>query len=339
MVAISGPGGVGKSALAVRVATLLRPEFPDAQLYVDLRGQAGQGRDPADVLDGFLRATGVAGTRIPAAAADRELMYRAVLSQGRNLVLLDNAAHEGQVRPLIPASAGCAVIVTSRRRLAVLEGALPIDLETLSEENGVALLAAIAGAGRLDAEPDAAREIVRLSGRLPLAIRIAGAKLAARPHWRASRLAERLAGERTRLAELSYGDLDVRGGIMLSYRELEPGLQRAFRLPSLLGVPTFTAWLLAALLDAEPGDAQDAADQLADLQLLEVAGEDEAGEIRYRYHDLVALFAREQAEAAERPRTGPRRWSGAWARCSARPGGRSSRCPGTASGTRTRPRR
>jgi tetratricopeptide (TPR) repeat protein len=299
VVAISGPGGVGKSALAIRISTLLAQHFPDAQLYVDLRGHSGQGLDPEDVLDGFLRAKGVTGGRIPAGSADRELMYRAVMSQGRNLVLLDNASHEHQVRPLIPGASSCAVIVTSRRQLTVLEGALPIDLETLSLDDGVALLAKIAGAQRVDAELEAARQIVRLSGHLPLAIRIVGAKLAAKPHWRVGRMADRLRSERTRLAELSFGDLDVRGVIMLSYQELEPGLQRAFRLPSLLAFQSFTSWVLAALLDIAPAEAEDVAEQLVDLQLLDVVGEDETGEIRYRYHDLLQLFAREQADQAD----------------------------------------
>jgi tetratricopeptide (TPR) repeat protein len=299
VVAISGSGGVGKSALAIRVSTLLAQHFPDAQLYVDLRGQSGRGLDPEDVLDGFLRAKGVAGARIPAGEADRALMYRAVMNQGRNLVLLDNASHERQVRPLIPGGSGCAVIVTSRRRLTVLEGALPIDMETLSLDDGVALLAKIAGVQRVEAEPEAARQVVRLSGHLPLAVRIAGAKLAARPHWRIGRMADRLQSGRTRLAELSFGDLDVRGVIMLSYQELEPELQRAFRLPSLLAFQSFTSWVLAALLDIAPADAEDAAEQLVDLQLFEVVGEDETDEIRYRYHDLVALFARERADQAD----------------------------------------
>ncbi|MGZ3433975.1 MAG: NB-ARC domain-containing protein, partial [Isosphaeraceae bacterium] len=299
VVMVSGPGGIGKSALAIRISTLLIQDFPDAQLYVDLRGQAGTGLDPGDVLDGFLRAKGVAGTRIPATTTDRELMYRAVMSKGRNLVLLDNASTERQVRPLLPASPNCAVIVTSRRRLATIEGAFTIDMETLILADGAALLAKIAGADRVNAEPEAAQEIVRLSGQLPLAIRITGAKLAAKPHWRVSRMADRLRSERTRLAELSYGDLDVRGGMMLSYQELEPELQRAFRLPSLLASPSFTSWMLAALLDIEPADADDAVEQLVDLQLLEVFGEDETGEIRYRYHDLVLLFAREQSSLTD----------------------------------------
>jgi tetratricopeptide (TPR) repeat protein len=299
VVVISGPGGIGKSALALQISTLLIHDFPDGQLYVDLRGQADPGLDPSDVLDGFLRAKGVAGARIPDRTTDRELMYRAVLSKGRNLVLLDNASTERQVRPLLPASPTCAVIVTSRRRLATIEGALPIDMETLSLEDGAALLAKIAGADRIAAETEATQEILRLSGQLPLAIRIIGAKLAAKPHWRVSRMADRLRGERTRLAELSYGDLDVRGGMMLSYRELEPELQRAFRLPSLLAGQSFTSWLLAALLDVAAADAEDAVEQLVDLQLLEVIGEDETGEIRYRYHDLVHLFAREQSDLAD----------------------------------------
>jgi tetratricopeptide (TPR) repeat protein len=299
VLAVSGLSGVGKSALAIQVSTLLAAAFPDAQLYVDLRGQDGRGLDPSDVLDAFLRAKGISGTRIPADLADRALMYRAIMSQGRNLVLLDNASNEGQVRPLIPSGSGCAAIVTSRRRLAVLEGALPIALETLSLDYGLELLSKIAGEERVAAEPEAASQIVRLCGLLPLAIRIVGAKLAAKPHWRIRRMADRLRSERTRLVELSFGDLDVRGGFMLSYQELDPELQRAFRMPSVLASPHFTSWILAALLEIAPEDADQMAERLVDLQLLEVVEEDETGEVRYRYHDLLRVFAGEQVAQAE----------------------------------------
>jgi len=181
---IAGQGGVGKTALAVHVAHELRPRFPDGQLYVNLRGVEAQALDPIDVLADFLRALGVDGAAIPLGLEERAKLYRARLANLRVLVLLDNAASERQVRPLLPGSTTCATLITSRIHLAGIEAGRSINLDVLSHDQAVELLGKIAGRERVDAEPEAARTIAQLCGYLPLAVRIAGAKLAAKRHWR-----------------------------------------------------------------------------------------------------------------------------------------------------------
>jgi tetratricopeptide (TPR) repeat protein len=187
------------------------------------------------------------------------------------------------------------VLVTSRARLTGLEGAWLLDLDILSPQAAIELFARVGGPARVAAEPDAAAAIVGYCGYLPLAIRIAGARLAARPAWSLARLAERLADEHQRLDELAAGDLEVRASIALSYRALPELQQRAFRRLGLLEVPDFPAWVAAALLDLPPGRGDELVDGLVDAQLLEVAGEDAAGQLRYRFHDLLRVYARERA--------------------------------------------
>ncbi|HSO56430.1 MAG TPA: helix-turn-helix domain-containing protein, partial [Actinomycetes bacterium] len=213
--AVAGKAGVGKTALAVHVAHQLRVggQFPDGQLYVNLRGAEQRPLDPAAVLARFLRALGVRGPAVPEDLEEREAMYRARLADRRVLVVLDNAASEAQVRPLLPGGPGCAVLVTSRRRLSGLEGARLVELEVLTPRQAMELLSRVVGATRTAAEPEAATAIVAYCGYLPLAVRIAGAKLAARRRWSLRRLADRLADERGRLSELSAGDLEVRASL------------------------------------------------------------------------------------------------------------------------------
>ena len=299
VLAVSGVGGSGKSALGVHVGHLLREDHADAQLFVNLRGVEAASLDPGDVLDGFLRSLGVEGSRIPPAVDDRARLYRAALAGLRAVVLLDNARDEAQVRPLLPGGRHCAVIVTSRRSLPGLEGAVAVPLDVLEPEQGLELLTAVAGAARVAAEPEAAREVVALCESLPLAIRVVGAKLVAKPHWTVARLAERLRDERRRLGELSVGDLDVRGTFMLSYRGLEPELQRAFRLAGQVAGPDFPAWTLAALLDVDVDRAEELAEGLVEAQLFEVSREDATGELRYRLHDLLRVFALERGEETD----------------------------------------
>jgi DNA-binding SARP family transcriptional activator len=296
--AIAGKAGVGKTALAVRVAHGLRPRFPDGQLYVNLRGAEAQALDPAEVLAGFLRALGIEGAHIPEGLEERVRLYRSRLADRRVLVVLDNAATEAQVRPLLPASHSCAALVTSRSRLSGLEAAHPLTLDVLDPDHAVQLLAKLAGPERIAAEPEAAQQIVRLCGWLPLALRIAGARLAARPHWRLALLAERLADERRRLDELATGDLAVRASLALSYHGRSQQEQQLFRRLGTLDATSFPAWVAAALLDSEPAKAE-GLERLVDAQLVEAAGQDQAGQLRYRLHDLLGVYARERLHAEE----------------------------------------
>jgi tetratricopeptide (TPR) repeat protein/transcriptional regulator with XRE-family HTH domain len=298
--AVAGKPGVGKTTLAVYVAHRLGGEFPDGQLYVNLQGAQAQPLEPGEVLARFLRALGMDGSSIPDGLEERAERYRTLLAGRRMLVVLDNAAGEAQVRPLLPGSPTCGVVVTSRARLTGLEGAHLLDLEVLPPRAAVELLARVAGPDRVAAEPEAAAAIVGYCGRLPLAIRVGGARLAARPAWSLARLAERLADEHQRLDELAAGDLEVRASIALSYRALSDRQQRVFRRLGLLEAPDFPAWVAAAVLDLDPARGEDLVDGLVDAQLLEIAGEDAVGQLRYRFHDLLRVYARECA-AAEDP--------------------------------------
>jgi tetratricopeptide (TPR) repeat protein len=232
---------------------------------------------------------------------ERAGLYRSLMADRRALVLLDNAADEAQVRPLLPAGARNFVIVTSRGRLAGLPPAEVADLDVFPPEHALELLSKIVGADRLAREPEAAATIIAICGGLPLALRIVGARLAGKPHWRLQRLADRLNGEHRRLDELAAGDLEVRASVALSYRGLAAVERRAFRLLGLLEVPDFAPWMLSALLDVPSLEAEDIAERLAHAQLLDAVGEDSSGQIRYRFHDLLRLFARERLGVEDAP--------------------------------------
>ena len=239
------------------------------------------------------------GAQIPRDVEERAALYRSRMADRRVLVLLDNAASEAQVRPLLPGTAGCAVLVTSRARPTGLDGARLVDLDILEPDQAVELLARITGPARVTAEPVAAEQIVRLCGYLPLAVRIAGARLAARPHWPLARLAAYLADEYRRLDELQLGDLEVRASLTLSYEGLDALARQAFRRLGLLEAPDFAPWVTAALLDTTLDQADDIVERLVDAQLLDIAGDDDTGRHRHRFHDLVRAFAREKAESEE----------------------------------------
>ncbi|WP_338089909.1 ATP-binding protein [Nonomuraea basaltis] len=298
--AIAGMGGVGKTTLAVHAAHELAEAFLDGQLQVNLRGIDAP-LDPAEVLERFLRVLGVDGSSVPEGVEERAAMYRTRLAGKRMLILLDNAAGEQQVRPLLPGTPGCAVLITSRVRLAGLEGAHHLDLAVLEPDQALGLLAHVVGAERLALDPAAAAEIARLCGHLPLGIRIAGARLAAHPLWPLGRMARLLDDERRRLDELNVGDLGVRASLGLSYEGLATGARRLYRLLGTLTTPDFAGWAAAALLDAghEQTDAHLAA--LVEARLLDDAGIDATGQPRYRFHDLVRLHAKERADEEEPP--------------------------------------
>lgn len=298
---ISGMGGAGKTALAVHVAHRLAPRFPDGRLYADLGAERAEPADPHRVLGGFLTALGIAAHAVPEAVEERTALLRSLLAGRRVLLLLDNAASERQVRPLLPGSPGSAVIVTSRTRLTGLESARPVELGVFDAHEATGLLARLAGSARVAAEPEAAADIARLCGYVPLAVRIAGARLAGRRHWRLAHLVTLLGDERRRLDELSAGDLAVRAGFAVSYTRLPGETRHLFRLLGLLEVTEFAGWTAAALLDVPVETARDHLEALVDAQLLQVADPGDGDPGRYRCHDLVHLYARERAHEEDPP--------------------------------------
>ncbi|MFF1837357.1 BTAD domain-containing putative transcriptional regulator [Streptomyces sp. NPDC058231] len=294
--ALAGIGGVGKTTLAVHVAHQARPHFPDGQLYVDLQGAGARAAEPETVLGAFLRALGTADSAIPDTLDERAALYRSTLDGRRILVLLDNAHDAAQIRPLLPGTAGCAALVTSRVRMVDLAGAHLVDLDVMSPEEALQLFTRIVGDERVGSERKAALDVVAACGFLPLAIRIAASRLAARRTWTVSVLAAKLADERRRLDELQAGDLAVKATFELGYGQLEPQQARAFRLLGLADGPDISLAAAAALLNLEMHAAEDVLESLVDTSLLESAAPG-----RYRYHDLVRLYARACAERDEEP--------------------------------------
>ncbi|NUT26176.1 MAG: tetratricopeptide repeat protein [Streptomyces sp.] len=294
--ALAGIGGVGKTTLAVHVAHQARTAFPDGQLYVDLQGAGPRAAEPETVLGSFLRALGTADSAVPDSLEERAALYRSVLDGRRVLVLLDNAKDAAQVRPLLPGTEGCAALVTSRVRMVDLAGAHLVDLDVMSPDEALSLFTKIVGEERVASEREAALDVVAACGFLPLAIRIAASRLAARRTWTVSVLAAKLADERRRLDELQAGDLAVKATFELGYGALEPAQARAFRLLGLPDGPDISLAAAAAVLDLSPEDTEDLLEALVDTSLLESAAPG-----RYRYHDLVRLYARACAERDEQP--------------------------------------
>ncbi|MEU8380502.1 BTAD domain-containing putative transcriptional regulator [Streptosporangium sp. NPDC048865] len=296
---ILGAGGTGKSTLALRVAHEIARLYPDGQLYVELRGTTELPATPEEILGRLLRELGTPAPELPATLEERVNRYRSLLAGRRILVVLDDAATERQVRPLLPGSAGCAVLITSRGKLPGLAGAVPTEIGVLTVDAALALLAHVAGGERITAEAGPARMIVRQCGYLPLAIRIVGARLASRRQWSVKLMADRLADERRRLDELAVGDQEVRASIALSYELLTDSVRRALRCLGLLGLPHFPAWVAAAATGVSGDEAERELEQLVDASLVEVEGVDAIGQVRYRLHDLIRLFARERAESED----------------------------------------
>ncbi|EPD56946.1 AfsR/SARP family transcriptional regulator [Streptomyces sp. HGB0020] len=294
--AVAGIGGVGKTTLAVHVAHQARAAFPDGQLYVDLQGAGASSAEPETVLGSFLRALGTADSAIPDSLEERAALYRSVLDGRRVLVLLDNARDAAQVRPLLPGTEGCAALVTSRVRMVDLAGAHLVDLDVMSPDEALLLFTRIVGEERVASEREAALDVVAACGFLPLAIRIAASRLAARRTWTVSVLAAKLADERRRLDELQAGDLAVKATFELGYGALDQAQARAFRLLGLADGPDLSLAAAAAVLDLPPEETEDLLESLVDTSLLESAAPG-----RYRYHDLVRLYARACAERDEWP--------------------------------------
>lgn len=309
---ISGQPGVGKTALALRVAHSIRSSFPDGQLWVQLAGASARPRDPGEMLGELLRALGMLGSAIPDATAERAALYRSRLADRRVLLVADDAGSAAQVRPLLPGTAGSAVVVTSRARLPGVPGATLLELDPFTPSEAVGLLTRIVGDQRVKAEQEAARELAGACDLVPLAVRIAGAKLATRPSWPLSLLHQRMVGERRRLDELEVEDLSVRASFALSYQGLHEQAKRLFRLLGLLGPHDFAEWVFAALL-SQP-DASVPVNELVDKSLLTPTGIDVTGQARYRLHDLLREYARERLadEPAQQRELAMQRALGAW---------------------------
>jgi DNA-binding SARP family transcriptional activator/tetratricopeptide (TPR) repeat protein len=304
--AVSGQPGAGKTSLVLHTAHTLRARFPDGQLWVHLGGSSPCPRDPAEVLGEFLRALGMHGSAIPETLSERTGCYRSLLAGRRVLVVVDDAAAAAQIRPLVPGTAGCALLITSRSQLADMEGAELIPLDVMSGSDAAALLTRLVGEDRVAADRNAAASLIRSCGALPLALRIVGAKLAARPLWSLSLMAQRLTG----LGELESGELSVRASIDSSYATLSERAGLAFRLLALAGPADFAEWVVAALL-GEP-DAGYVVAELIGRSLVTPLGVDLTGEPRYRLHDLLRDYAAERL--ADDPARGPAqdRLLGAW---------------------------
>lgn len=309
--AIGGMGGIGKSALAVHVAHRIRDRFPDGQLHVDMHGFApARGRGPGeqaataaiDALGDFLRALGVPEGEIAPTLPERSAQFRSCLDGKRVLVVLDNVRDVDQVRPLIPGTPGSAVLVTSRSALAEMPAMLGVRLDTLATAEAHSLLSGIAGERRVAAEPAAVEGILAACGGLPLAVRIVGARLAARPNWSLTWFAERLVDEQHRLAALRTGDLAVEAAFRLSYDQLDPGQARAFRMLAVPDVAEISLDGAAAILGIDHILVEELCESLVDLNLMETTAEG-----RYTYHDLLRLFARDLQPdpSASQPAHGP----------------------------------
>nr|WP_307845597.1 BTAD domain-containing putative transcriptional regulator [Planomonospora sp. ID67723] len=296
---VSGRAGTGKTAVAVHVAHRIQERFPDGQFFVDLRGLDRRPADASVVLARLLDRLGVEDGGDTADLSERSALYRAHMADRRVLLVLDNAGSEAQIRPLLPGGHGCAVIVTGRRRFGGLENARSFDLDVLTEDEAVELLVRTVGPDRAGAGPDA-RRIVQLCGRLPLAIRVAGARLRGRPHWRLSRLVDLLADERNRLDTLHAGDMGVRASVALSYEGIDERAARLFRLLGVLEAPTFGGWVAGPLLGVPDERAEELMETLVEARLIDVAHVDgDSGAVRYRIHDLLRLYARDRAAAEE----------------------------------------
>ncbi|WP_344888241.1 AfsR/SARP family transcriptional regulator [Actinomadura meridiana] len=298
---IDGMAGIGKTALAVHTAHQLVDRYPDAQLFIDLKAHTADDEPTtvAAALDALLRALGVPGERIPDDPDQRAGLWRDELAGLKAVIVLDNAASAEQVRPLLPGSPKTLVLITSRRQLTDLEAAFTLSLEVLPPADAAALFTRIAGDARAASEPEAVHEVVRLCGLLPLAVRIAAARLRTRPTWTLAHLAERLGDQRRRLGELSTGDRSVAVAFALSYRHLAPAQQRLFRLLSVHPSTDFDAGVAAKIADIPLQEAEQILENLLDMHLLQQRAVD-----RYRFHDLLRTYAahltREEDSEADR---------------------------------------
>ncbi|MEV6491163.1 BTAD domain-containing putative transcriptional regulator [Actinoplanes sp. NPDC051633] len=294
---IGGMAGIGKTSLAVHIAHRMAGRYPDGQLFIDLHGytQGLQPIEPADALGHLLRSLDVGEERVPPGLEDRAALYRTRLADRRMLILLDNAAAESQVMPLLPGAPGCLVLVTSRRRLAGLDQTHTLSLDTLPVSDAVRLFTRAAGDRSLGDSPrELLVELVELCGRLPLAIRIAAGRFRSHRTWDLSHLVERLRDQQRRLGELEAGQRSVTSALGLSYQYLSAEQRQMYRLLGLHSGPDIDQYAAAALIDATAPVAGRLLEHLHEAHLLQepVAG-------RYRFHDLTRVHAARTAMSEE----------------------------------------
>ncbi|HET9970500.1 MAG TPA: BTAD domain-containing putative transcriptional regulator [Streptosporangiaceae bacterium] len=298
---VAGTGGLGKTSLAVHAAHRVRGSFPDGQLYVDLLGATPNPVPPGDVLARFLRDLGVDGRDIGVDEAERAGRYRTVLAGRRMLVVLDNARDAAQVRPLLPGTASSAVLVTTRSRMPDLASTRLVDLNVLDDHDALKLFVKVVGEERAAAEPEATAELLEACAGLPLAIRICAARLATRSGWTIAAMAARLRDVHRRLDEMRAGDLAVRASFQVSFASLPASTgaggidpARAFCLLGLWSGSSISSAAAAAMFGVPEYSAEDALGVLVDTHLLDCVGPD-----RYRFHDLLRVYAAERAGESE----------------------------------------
>jgi tetratricopeptide (TPR) repeat protein/transcriptional regulator with XRE-family HTH domain len=308
IIAIDGMAGIGKTAFAVRAAHRWSSDYPDGQFFLDLRGHTRgvPPVDPGDALHRLLRSLGVSGATIPDALDDRAALYRSHLAGRRVLVLLDNAASESQVGPLLPGAAGCLVLITSRRRLTGLDLTHAHSLDLLPADDAVTLFVRSCGQDGVHTEPrERLTEAVELCGRLPLAIRIAAARLRSRPSWTAAHLVDRLRSVQHRLAELEAGERSVIAALELSYVQLGEDVRHTYRMLGLHPGLELGLDAAAALTGRPAVQVRRLLEDLLDVHLLH-----ESVPGRYRFHDLTWAYAanaaREEDVEADRRAAGAR---------------------------------
>src|SRR5580692_11396281 len=296
---VAGAGGLGKTSLAVHAAHRARASFSDGQLYVDLLGATPHPLPAADVLARFLRDLGVDGREIPVDEDERAARYRTILAGRRMLIVLDNARDAAQVRSLLPGSAACAVLVTTRSRMADLASTRLVDLNVLDDDEALTLFTRVVGDERAAAEPEATAELLLACAGLPLAIRICAARLVTRSGWTIRAMANRLRDEHRRLDEMAVGDLAVRASFQVSFTTLPASAQPdgidpadAFRMLGLWDGPSISSAAAAAMFGTTEDLAIDALETLVDAHLLESKSPD-----RYKFHDLLRVYSSERAVA------------------------------------------
>ncbi|WP_328993016.1 helix-turn-helix domain-containing protein [Kribbella sp. NBC_01245] len=298
ILSIEGMAGTGKTSLAVYAAHRLADAYPDGQIYLELNGfSARPALTELQALTRLLGAVGVQAKAVPSEVAEASALVRSKLAGRRVLLLLDNAADSAQVEHLIPADAGCAVITTSRRKLISLAGAEHLELGLLEPVAALAVLRSVLGSGRVDAEPAEVERLVEQCGRLPLAIGLAAARLAAHPSWRVRDLADRLADEQARLDELAAGDAAGFAAASASgFAELRAAFAVSIDEPAdfarlgVVDLETIGLAVGAAILDRPLSAAEAVLEELVDLHILQSAAPE-----RYHLHDLLQVYAREQA--------------------------------------------